>query len=78
VGSVTGTQVSKKNAPKGENDAQPKRICFFGLRIDHRRFEVSKPSRMQAQDNAEPSTMLPLDQYLMDRDGEIAMARSAA
>ena len=39
---------------------------------------VSMPSRMQAQYNAEPSTMLPLDQYLMDRDAEITMARSAA
>ena len=41
-------------------------------------FGVSTPSRMQAQDNSEPSAMLPLDQYLMDRDAEIAMARSAA
>ena len=41
-------------------------------------FGVSMPLRMQAQDDAEPSTMLPLDQYLMDRDAEIAMARSAA
>jgi hypothetical protein len=41
-------------------------------------FCVSTPWRMQAQDNSEPSTMLPLDQYLMDRDAEIAMARSAA
>src|ERR1700735_3491266 len=39
---------------------------------------VSMPSRMQAQYNAEPSTMLPLDQYLMDRDAEVTMARSAA
>jgi hypothetical protein len=41
-------------------------------------FGVSTPRRMQTQDNSEPSTMLPLDQYLMDRDAEIAMARSAA
>jgi hypothetical protein len=32
---------------------------------------VSMPSRMQAQYDAESSTMLPLDQYLMDRDAEI-------
>ena len=41
-------------------------------------FVVSTPWRMQAQDNSEPSTMLPLDQYLMDRDAEITLARSAA
>jgi hypothetical protein len=41
-------------------------------------FSVSTPWRMQAQDTSEPSAMLPLDHYLMDRDAEIAMARSAA
>jgi hypothetical protein len=40
-------------------------------------FGFSTPCRMQAQDNSAPSTMLPLDRYLMDRDAEIAMARSA-
>jgi hypothetical protein len=34
--------------------------------------------RMQAQDNAAPSTMASIDPYLMDRDTEVAMARSAA
>jgi hypothetical protein len=37
----------------------------------------STPWRMQAQDNAAPSTMASIDPYLMDRDTEIAMARSA-
>jgi hypothetical protein len=32
----------------------------------------------QAQDGAYPTSMAPLDQYLMDRDAEIALARSAA
>src|SRR5512146_2208359 len=41
-------------------------------------FSVSTPWRMQAQDTSEPSAMLPLNHYLMDRDTEIAMARSAA
>lgn len=37
------------------------------------------PAQSQtAQESAEPSSMLPIDQYLMDRDVEIAMARSAA
>ena len=39
---------------------------------------VSTPWPMQAQDNSYPTSMAPLDQYLMDRDGEIALARSAA
>jgi len=34
--------------------------------------------RMQAQDNATQSTLASIDPYLMDRDTEIAMARSAA
>ena len=40
-------------------------------------FIFSTSWQMQAQDNLSPSTMLPLDRYLMDRDAEIAMARSA-
>ena len=37
------------------------------------------PLTMQAQDSkSSPSTMAPLEQYLMDRDAEIALARSAA
>jgi hypothetical protein len=38
----------------------------------------STSRRMQAQDNSAPSTMASIDPYLMDRDAEIAMARSAA
>lgn len=34
--------------------------------------------RMHSQDNSAPSTMASIDPYLMDRDSEIAMARSAA
>ena len=40
-------------------------------------FGFSTPRRMQAQDNSAPSTMASIDPYLMDRDAEIAMARSA-
>lgn len=40
-------------------------------------FVLSMPWRVQAQDNSSPSTMLPLDRYMMDRNAEIAMARSA-
>ncbi len=40
---------------------------------------VLPPSRAAAQDAKQPySTMAPLEQYLMDRDAEIALARSAA
>jgi hypothetical protein len=35
------------------------------------------PQRMRAQDNSVLSTMAPIDQYLMDRDAEMALARSA-
>ena len=34
--------------------------------------------RMHSQDNSAPSTMASIDPYLMDRNSEIAMARSAA
>jgi hypothetical protein len=40
-------------------------------------FGLARPGRMQAQDNAPPSTMASIDPYLVDRDAEIAMARSA-
>jgi len=42
-------------------------------------FAVAAPWQMAAQDNKTPyPSMAPLDQYLMDRDAEIALARSAA
>lgn len=41
-------------------------------------FGFSSPWPMQAQDNATPSTMASIDPYLMEREAEIAMARSAA
>ena len=54
-------------------------VLAFASLIFALTFAVSEaPPWMQAQDSAEPSTMMPLDQYLMDRDTEIAMARSAA
>lgn len=40
-------------------------------------FAFSTVPRLQAQDNSAPSTMASIDPYLMDRDLEIAMARSA-
>ena len=40
-------------------------------------FGLTSPWRMQAQDNSAPTTMTSIDPYLMDRDVEIAMARSA-
>jgi len=40
---------------------------------------LATPRRMQAQDDKTPyPSMAPLDQYLMERDAEIALARSAA
>jgi hypothetical protein len=40
-------------------------------------FRLAIPWQMRAQDNSAPSTMALIDQYLMDRNAEIAMARSA-
>jgi hypothetical protein len=40
-------------------------------------FGFSTPRRMRAQNNSVPSTMASINPYLMDRDAEIAMARSA-
>src|SRR6516225_938390 len=37
-----------------------------------------RPGRAQNAKNPYPTSMAPLDQYLMDRDAEIALARSAA
>jgi hypothetical protein len=39
---------------------------------------VARSGRAQAANNAYPTSMVPLDQYLMDRNDEIALARSAA
>ena len=42
-------------------------------------FAFGAPWQMQAQENKTPyPNMAPLDQYLMDRDAEIALARTAA
>jgi len=42
-------------------------------------FALALGTALQAQDkSAPPTTMVSIDQYLMDRDAEIAMARSAA
>ncbi len=39
---------------------------------------AAKPGRAQDNKNTFPTSMAPLDQYLMDRNDEIALARSAA
>jgi hypothetical protein len=41
-------------------------------------FAFSTVRGLQAQNNSAPTTMASIDPYLMDRDSEIAMARSAA
>ncbi len=50
-------------------------LAFFALAL-----APSAARQAQAQDakNPYPTSMAPLDQYLMDRDAEIALARSAA
>ena len=55
-----------------------RRILVFAFLTFVFVFGFSTSWRMQAQDNSAPSTMVSIDPYLMDRDAEIAMARSAA
>ena len=53
-------------------------VLVFASLVSALILSVSTPWPMQAQDNSYPTSMAPLDQYLMDRDGEIALARSPA
>jgi hypothetical protein len=50
-------------------------LGFFGLALA---LGAARPARAQDAKNPYPTSMAPLDQYLMNRDAEIAMARSAA
>ncbi|HEY3927506.1 MAG TPA: hypothetical protein VGL89_03945 [Candidatus Koribacter sp.] len=55
-------------------------IKMIGLALSGLACVLAVTLQAQAQDaeNTFPTSMAPLDQYLMDRDAEIAMARSAA
>src|SRR5579864_3625435 len=59
---------------------KPKTVAIIALGFVALALVLGVARHEQAQDvkNPHPSTMLPLDQYLLDRDAEIAMARSAA
>jgi hypothetical protein len=50
-------------------------LAFFALVVA---LSAAQPARAQDTKNPYPTSMAPLEQYLMDRDAEIAMARSAA
>jgi hypothetical protein len=50
-------------------------LAFFALVIAA---DAVRPAQAQDAKNPYPTSMVPLDQYLMDRDAEIALARSAA
>jgi len=50
-------------------------LAFFALAVA---LSAGQPARAQDTTNPYPTSMAPLEQYLMDRDAEIAMARSAA
>ena len=52
-------------------------LVFASLTVVALTFGLARPRRIQAQGNSTQSTMASIDQYLMDRDAEIAMARSA-
>jgi hypothetical protein len=53
-------------------------FVVFGSLLIAAMFGFSSPQRMQAQDKSAHSTMDSIDPYLMNRDVEVAMARSAA
>ena len=63
--------------PRRERTMGGRRLLVFALLTLVFAFGFSTPWQMQAQDNSAPSTMASIDSYLMDRDAEIAMARSA-
>ena len=50
-------------------------LAFFALAFAR---VAAQQSPAQGANNSYPTSMAPIDQYLMDRDAEIAMARSAA
>ena len=58
------------------NKNHPQRVLLSAFAVV---FVLSAPESTPAQDAKQPyPTMAPLEQYLMDRDAEIALARSAA
>jgi hypothetical protein len=63
--------------PRKEKMMRSRRFLVFAFLTLVFMFGFSTPGRIQAQDNSAPSTMASIDPYLMDRDAEIAMARSA-
>jgi len=63
--------------PRKEKMMRSRRFLVFAFLTLVFMFGFSTPWRMQAQDNSAPSTMASIDPYLMDRDAEIAMARSS-
>ena len=80
LGSVSPKGFNSTETTKGEKKKMMhsrKFVVFASLSIAAM-FGFSSSQRMQAQDKSVPSTMPSIDPYLMDRDAEIAMARSAA
>jgi hypothetical protein len=63
---------------KGREMMHSRKFAVFASLIIAAMFGFSSSQRMQAQDKSAPSTMASIDPYLMERDAEIAMARSAA
>ena len=64
----------------GRNQMKRKIVKTIALALFALALALGVARRAQAQDakNPYPTSMAPLDQYLMDRDAEIALARSAA
>src|ERR1700723_397915 len=63
---------------QGENQMKRKTVKMIALGFFALALALGAARQARAQDAKTPyPTMLPLDQYLMDRDAEIAMSRSA-
>src|SRR5215472_13573109 len=66
-----------RNDFEGENMMRNRKFVVFAFVSFALTFGFLTPWRMQSQDKAAQSTMASIDPYLMDRDTEIAIARSA-
>jgi ketosteroid isomerase-like protein len=76
---MKGNAIAANHATPGENRLNRKRFAGVASLIFALIFAFGATWQMQAQDNKTPYTsMAPIEQYLMDRDAEIALARSAA
>ena len=78
TGLGSGTEIQWKRTRKNMNQKMARTISSATFALVTILCGVSRPARAQFSKAPYPTSMAPLDQYLMDRDAEIALARSAA